>query len=228
MSTAPRRRRHSAAVYRRRRLAVVLIALLVIGAGIAVAIWQPWRTIGDPGAAPVTPSTGPSENAVITPLPGEGPTVAPTSSPVATAAPSGTPEITACDPDAITVEARTDKETYSAGQKPQLSISLTNTSAVDCTLDVGTAQQVFTITSGSDVWWRSTDCQKNPTNQIVTLTAAQSVTSQAPLVWDRTRSSPDTCDAKDRPVAPGGGATYNLSVEIAGISSAANASFMLY
>ncbi len=122
----------------------------------------------------------------------------------------------------------TDQDTYSAKQKPKLSIRLTNLSDVDCTLNVGTSTQVFTITSGSDTWWRSTDCQTKPSDQIVLLAAGQSVTSAEPLVWDRTRSSVKTCGDDGRPKAAGGGASYHLSVEIGGVSSDDTAQFLLY
>jgi hypothetical protein len=60
----------------------------------------------------------------------------------------------------------------------------------------------------------------------VLLEAGQQVSSAAPLEWDRTRSSVDTCDG-ERPRATGGGATYHLSVSINGIASTNTASFQL-
>src|SRR5690606_26090606 len=79
----------------------------------------------------------------------------------------------ACQAKDISVQAVADSDTYPAGALPQLSISLTNNGQAACTLDVGSATQTFTITSGDDVWWRSTDCQQNPSNMIVTLKAGQ-------------------------------------------------------
>ena len=106
---------------------------------------------------------------------------------------------------------------------------VTNNGSEDCGLNVGTTTQVFTITSGSDTWWRSTDCQTEPSDMVVLLAAGQTVTSAAPLTWDRTRSSVDTCgpDAS-RQAAPGGGATYRLDVEIGGISSLEPKQILLY
>ncbi len=94
-------------------------------------------------------------------------------------------------------------------------------------MNVGTTKQVFTITSGSDTWWRSTDCQENPSDAIQTIKAGATVTSSAPVVWDRTRSSVDTCSATDRQRAPGGGAAYRLRVSIGGFESAASVQFLL-
>ncbi len=93
---------------------------------------------------------------------------------------------------------------------------------------MGTSAQTFTIMSGSDVWWRSTDCQTEPSDMVVLLSAGQTVSSATPLTWDRTRSSVGSCDDTGRQVAPGGGASYHLSVEIGGIASTQSAQMLLY
>ncbi|WP_433677537.1 hypothetical protein [Microbacterium gorillae] len=227
MNATPRRR-HSPAVYRRRRLAVLLV-LLVVVAVVAVLIWQPWRT----GAA-----TSDATTSVTTPPAGDSVSPATdtaTTDTPATDAPepssSGEPTSTepqACTPEQVSVTAATDKDQYAAGENPQLTLTLSNTSAAPCTLDVGTALQVFSISSGSDVYWRSTDCQANPTNQVATIEAGQTVSSQTPVVWDRTRSDPATCDDPNREVAPAGGASYHLTVSIGGIASAETRQFLLY
>jgi hypothetical protein len=120
-----------------------------------------------------------------------------------------------------------DHTVYAAGQNPKLSIKLTNASAQPCKINVGTATQSFVITSGTDTWWRSTDCQKDPADMVVLLKAGQSVTSSTPVVWDRTRSSVNSCVSKTRPVAPAGGATYHLTVSIGGFDSLTDTLFQL-
>ncbi|MCD2497896.1 MULTISPECIES: hypothetical protein [Microbacterium] len=224
MNATPRRRQ-SPAVYRRRRLAVLLV-LLVVVAAVVVLIWQPWRTgAATPDAtAPVTtPDTGDSPP----PATDAAATDTPTTDPSTPAEPTST-EPQACTAAQVSVSAATDKDQYAAGENPQLTLTLTNTSAGPCTLDVGTALQVFSISSGSDVYWRSTDCQANPTNQAATIEAGQSVSSQTPVIWDRTRSDPATCDDPNREVAPAGGASYHLSVSIGGIASTETRQFLLY
>jgi hypothetical protein len=67
---------------------------------------------------------------------------------------------------------------------------------VPCLINVGTATQSFVITSGSDTWWRSTDCQSESSDQVVQLAPGQTVSSVTPLTWDRTRSSVDTCASR--------------------------------
>ena len=63
---------------------------------------------------------------------------------------------------------------------------------------------------------------------VVLLAAGQTVSSAAPLTWDRTRSAVGTCGDADRQHAPGGGASYHLSVEIGGIASTQSAQILLY
>lgn len=216
--------RQSAAVYRRRRLAVLLILVLVlaaIGGGVWLAIAQPWAD-----AAPADPSSG----RTATPDAGEpSPSTAESAdpSPDPSPDPSESPAIVACTDADVTVTAVTDADAYAAGELPKLSIALKNTSAQDCTMNVGSSTQKFTITSGSDVWWNSTDCQSDPSDMIVTLEAGASVTSSTPVVWDRTRSSKETCAEKNRPRAPGGGASYHVMVSIGGFESAQPKQFLL-
>lgn len=139
------------------------------------------------------------------------------------------PTVAACTPADVRVEALTDADTYASGVNPQLSISLSNTTANDCTINVGTTGQVFTVSSGSDVWWRSTDCQTEPSDMVVTLAAGQSFTSATPIAWNRTRSSVSTCEeGAGRQAAPGGGSSYHLNVQIGGIPSSGSKQFILY
>jgi hypothetical protein len=195
---------------------VLLIALLVIGGVTWLAIAQPWNGgSDDPEPAAQEETTAPS------PDPSDEPSPTPTPS----ATPEGPQE---CDPEVLEVAAITDQGEYPAGELPQFSIQLDNTGDVACTLNVGTTTQSLTVTSGEDVWWRSTDCQSEPSDMEVTLEAGQSVTSAEPVTWDRTRSTAETCDSESRPAAPGGGALYRLSVSIAGVDSSEQAEFLLH
>ena len=69
----------------------------------------------------------------------------------------------ACNPSVIALAAMTDAASYAVGVQPQLSMTITNNGANACNLDVGTDAQVYTITSGSDQIWSSTDCQTGKT-----------------------------------------------------------------
>ncbi|GAA3887366.1 hypothetical protein GCM10022381_31710 [Leifsonia kafniensis] len=195
-------------VYRRRRL-VVGLGLLAVIIIIVLIIVKPGSSVGEPGNSP-TSTKGMS-------------TDAPSSSSKPVAAADGG----ACDPANITVEALTSAPDYDADQLPELSLSLTNTGSASCVIDAGTAKQVFTITSGDDVWWTSTDCQTGAADASVTLAAGATEKSSAPLTWDRTRSAKDTCESDSRELAPADGASYHLSVTVDGIAAATPTQFLL-
>jgi len=216
--------RHPAAVYRRRRL-VTLVALIVFVAFIVTAVWllvaRPWASATDATPSP-TPTVSSTPPATTDPTAAESPAPEPEPSS------EETPGIVACEAQDVEVSAVTDADTYPAGVLPQLSISLTNRGAADCAIDVGSTTQVLTVSSGSDVWWRSTDCQENPSSMIATLAAGATVTSKVPVTWDRTRSSVESCAQENRPRAPGGGASYHVAVEIGGFKGATTKQILLY
>jgi len=213
--------RPSPAVYRRRRIVVFGALVLVLALIVALAWFFVAQAQDKTPETAANPATG-----------GQASAKAP-ESPTVSDAPMPTPEPTdsgprACETANIDVAAVTDAESYEGAALPQLSISLTNKGASDCTINVGTTTQAFTIKSGEDVWWRSTDCQQEPSDMVVTLAAGSSVTSAEPVVWDRTRSSVETCESTERPRAPAGGASYHLSVEIGGFASATSTQILLY
>ncbi|GAA4178249.1 hypothetical protein [Gryllotalpicola koreensis] len=215
--------RRSAAVYRRRRL-VVLLVLLAIIAAVLFLIFRP----GGGGAAtaggtPTTPASTAQSGGSGTSLPGPSSSAKPASTPTSTPKPvAGKP----CASSNVDVEAITDASSYRSGARPLLSLSLTNTGQVMCTLDAGTATMVFTITSGKEPYWTSTDCQSNPVHTDIKLEPGKTLTT-TPIPWDRTRSSKTTCGGA-RPAVPAGGAAYHLSVSVAGIASKTSKQFLLY
>ncbi|MFD4958907.1 hypothetical protein [Microbacterium sp. NPDC058389] len=230
--TTPRRRQ-SPAVYRRRRI-VLLVGLLVIAGVVWLLIAQPWAGVADETDAKDDTSTKQNQTDSL-PVPSSGATDAAgdagatggATDGAETPTPGATPTALPCVASAVSVEAVTSADTYSGDESPQFTIKLTN-NGPDCTLNVGTSGQSFTVTSGDDVWWRSTDCQSEPSDMIVTIAAGQTVSSASPLAWDRTRSAVGTCADATRPRAPGGGASYNLTVEIGGIPSTQPKQFLLY
>lgn len=206
---------------------MLLLALLVTAGVVALFVWQPWNAQAQgPAGTPTVTETGAPD---ASPTPGASAAASPTvdASAASTPEPVSTEdasELEACSTRDITVYAETDQESYGAGQLPQLSMTLTNNGESACLMDVGTATQEFKITSGSDTWWRSTDCQSESSNYVVQIAAGQTVSSTEAIEWDRTRSSVDTCDT-DRPQA--GAGTYHLEVSIGGIQAADTAMFLL-
>ncbi len=197
----------------------LILVLAIVGATVWLLVARPWAATGGPESGPA-----PTSSVTTAPTPSDSASPGPSPSPSVDA----TPAVVACEAKDVEVKAVTDAESYADGASPQLSISLTNKGATDCTLDVGSATQVFTISSGSDVWWRSTDCQENPSSMIATLTAGSTVVSKEPVVWDRTRSSVETCAQENRQRAPGGGASYHVGVSIGGFPAASTTQILLY
>ena len=207
MATGEQSSKDQRSVYVRRRL-WVLAGFLAVIAIVVLVIWKPGSTSGFPTTPKETPAATPSA----------------VSTPEATEEASG--EVSDCTEKNMVVEALTDKGTYAANELPQLSLKITNTGNDACTINVGTAQQVFTITSGTDVYWTSTDCQVEPADAVVQLEPEQTVASSTPIAWDRTRSSTTTCDG-ERAAVPAGGVSYHLKTSVAGIESAKTKQFLL-
>lgn len=191
-------------VYLRRRLAALAVLLAVIVAVVLVVVRM--SSAGDDGAKPTPKPSVPAE-------------VAETPKPAANG------KNPACAPGALQVEAITDQGSYPEGQEPQFSLSVLNTGDAACTIDAGTAQMVFTVTSGAEQYWRSTDCQTEGASLPVILKPKVPLVT-APLGWERVRSTPDTCE-EERDEAPGGGASYHLKVSLGGVEGRESAQFIL-
>lgn len=133
---------------------------------------------------------------------------------------------TPCAPGVVTVEAITDAGDYIAGQQPLLSLSVTNTGTTACTFAVGADVQKYTITSGTEQIWTSTDCQAAATPESRVLEPGVALAT-TPFIWDRTRSDPAACESTERAPVTGGGASYHLAVAINGVESADTKQFLL-
>ena len=207
------------AVYWRRRLIVFGVLLAVIVLVIVLIV----RLASGPGTenTAATPTPTPTATPAPTPAP-----EASTTAPIDEAATTDPGSAAACTADQIRVEAVVNGTSFAADELPQLSLSVTNTGQAACTMNAGTSQQVFTVSSGDEPYWTSTDCQSAPSDQQVLLEPGKTVSSNPPITWDRTRSAPDTCDQPRDPV-PAGGASYHLNTSIGGFASADSAQFLL-
>ena len=200
-------------VYWRRRLIVGLgIAAVIVV--IFLIIVRPGSSSGEPNPT-ASPATSSSSGA--TPKATTAATTIPTEKTDAAGA--------ACKPSNVQVTAITDHDHYAAGENPQLSLSIVNNGTKACVFNAGTSKQVFTITSGTEKYWVSTDCQTDAVDAEVTLKPGVPISSAAPIAWDRTRSAADTCDAA-RDAVTAGGASYHLTVSVDGVKSA-SAQFIL-
>jgi hypothetical protein len=130
-----------------------------------------------------------------------------------------------CADGVVAVTAVTDADDYISGQQPLLSLSIVNNGTTACAFSIPVDQQVYTVTSGEDVIWKSTDCLTVPAVE-VELEPGVAVPS-TPFTWDRTRSDPTTCEATDRAQVAAGGATYRLGVSVNGVESEDTKAFLL-
>ncbi|MBD8537657.1 hypothetical protein [Frigoribacterium sp. CFBP 8751] len=211
-------------VYWRRRavLALGLIAVVVI---IVLIVVRPGSGSAEPGAAATT-SAPPADAAPSEPAATETAPAADATADPADTSTEGASDAATCSTRDIELKPVTDKTSYAATELPQISMSITNSGRSDCSIDLGSAQQTLVVTSGEEQYWSSKDCQVNGTNQVVTLTAGQTL-STPPIAWDRTRSSADTCESTSREPVTAGGATYRLAVSVGDITSADTAQMIL-
>lgn len=192
-------------VYVRRRI-IVLLGVIAVALAVVLIIIRPGSSGGAKGVEKVEVPADLTEKVVK---------------------PTGKPaENPACELAQLKVQAITDQASYGAGEFPQLSLSVENTGDEACIAELGTAGMTFTVSSGSDQVWRSTDCQKAPESLPVILEAGEVLESEA-INWDRTRSSVETCEIPRDPVV-GGGASYHLTVGAAGVEGKETAQFLLY
>ena len=177
--------RPSAKVYRRRRLAVLVAGLLVIGllvwAGIALASALRPKAEPDAPAQAAASSTAPAEPKNTAPVeePKEGPSV--------------------CAEGDVSVVATTEQATHGPSQNPLLVMTIKNTGASECTVNVGTSQQEFTVMSGADRIFSTADCLADPSDMEITMKPGGS--ESARFTWERVRSAPGckVVNAKPRP-----------------------------
>lgn len=220
-------------VYWRRRAVVILVLVVVVviiliatraGAG-SGAVTAPTATATSAALPSSTPKvTAPTSVSGSTAAPAASSAPAPGSTAAAGSGSSGSSSGT-CTASDITLKPIADRSSYTSLEQPKISMSITNTSASACSIDLGSSQQVLTITSGSDTYWSSKDCQVGGTHQIVKMSAGQTLTTPA-ITWDRTRSSTASCNST-RSSVPAGGASYHLSVSVGAITSSTSALMIL-
>lgn len=228
-------------VYWRRRatvigvllLIVVVVVLIVVGRGSGATSAEPSASASvSSGAA----STAGAAESGVSGSSGSSTSGATPSAGASGSSPSGSPSSGAssstsgaagstCAKDQIQLTPVVDKSTYGPTEDPKIAMSIKNTGSASCHMDLGSSQQVLTISSGEEQYWSSKDCQTGGTNQDVTIKAGQTLTTPA-IEWDRTRSSTSTCDSS-RPSVTGGGASYHLQVAVGNLESKASVQFIL-
>ena len=115
----------------------------------------------------------------------------------------------------MTVTAATDKQAYAAGEKPLLSLTVTNNNKVPCEVNIGTSQMEYMITSGSDRIFSSKDCQAESADLMKTIAPGKSETANFP--WQRNRTVQGCEPVEAKPGA--GGAYYVFTARLANKNS---------
>ncbi|WP_300344380.1 hypothetical protein [Nesterenkonia sp.] len=220
------RRRHSPAVYRRRRLVAALLAVFVL----ALAAWGVRALIDTftgqdeaPAAAPQQSAedhddagTAASSSAEESPAEEPEETPAGEDAEAQTEAPAEEDEDSEsdgrCAPSDIEVRASTNQESYGTDVAPLLIMEIENTGSQECTLDVGTAEQVFRVSSGSREIFNTDQCGLSGESLEMEFEPGQ--TESAHLVWPRSDSSVDCTEAAELVTGE-----YQLIVSVSGISS---------
>lgn len=121
-----------------------------------------------------------------------------------------------CDAGVVELKAVADGSAYAKGENPKLRLQITNTGGTDCSLNVGTSQQQFVITSGEEVIWNSAHCETDAKDSSQVLKAGQTLQTDE-LVWNRTKSSSEKCNTA--PISAIADATYQFHVQVGDMSS---------
>jgi hypothetical protein len=158
-----------------------------------------------------------------------GPTPIPTSDSLTASANAG--EVSDCAAGVVSVAAKIGdasgpKASFASDEKPMIWYSITNNGLEECNFNVGSRVTFYTITSGSETYWSSKDCDRSAdTDAKVRLAANQAI--EAPKgIWERVRSGTEGCGAEQESV-PSGGASYFLKVEVNGVYSEEQVQFLL-
>jgi len=155
---------------------------------------------------PAAPAAPPSS------VPAEASTTAPpaTSEPTPAAEPAPGP----CADGDLRVTARTDAPSYAPGQKPVLSLVVTNTGAVPCLRDLDAARQaVAVVRRPGDGLWGSNDCSPGDTDDVRVLRPGEEAVFS--VRWSGRTSMPG-CAGQRTTVPPG---EYQLLARLDGIVS---------
>lgn len=188
-------------VYWRRRVS----ALVVLAVLVAVVVFALSRVGGDDASASASASA---------PGQGQDPAAAPVQDDArSTTSPDAEPATEPCAPEQLQVVATADAGSYAAETTPQLGVSVRNTGAVSCSVDLGAEAVELLVVSGEDRIWSSQDCPDGAATSVVTVDAQgeQAVATG----WTRQRSAPG-CPGDLAEPRPG---TYQLTASAAGTTS---------
>ena len=120
----------------------------------------------------------------------------------------------ACEAGQLALAVTTPAASFPAGTPVTFSVSITNASQVECTVDAGEASRGILVTSGSDRIWSNLDCPAEGTVERMLLLPPGGV-DVVDTSWGRVRSD-EACTANLPEPRPG---TYKAVVSLNGATS---------
>ena len=148
----------------------------IVGGGIVLVLFLFWfiflRSSGSEPTADPQPVPAASESS--------RPSASPSSS--SSRSPGG-----ACTDEDIEVTVVTDKESYSSGESPKITMSISNTSDTPCERDVGSKSNEIMISSGGVQVYSTDACSSSDETDEVTLEPDQR--ANVTVQWDRTSTA---------------------------------------
>ncbi|WP_369184085.1 serine/threonine-protein kinase [Streptomyces sp. Y1] len=209
------------AARRSRRPAVVTG---VAAAVVALAVTAGWLLSPDAGRGAATGGGSGSSPSVRTTAPGAAvPTTTAAAGLVPGPSASGTAPainsprtmaLSVCPSPAVTLELAPAVNSFPAGEKPRLVLTVRNAGGDNCRVDLGRTASALTVTSTTgERIWSSADCPSDSGSVWVEVPAGSSQAET--FTWDRSRSRPQ-CAPPEQPAAPTG--TYLVSAALSGVS----------
>ncbi|MDT5090771.1 MAG: hypothetical protein QOH60_134 [Mycobacterium sp.] len=209
-------------IYWRRRALAIGIAVLVIGAVVAVVITVLTGNAGadtknsakpasPPQSAPPNPQ--PEIKSPLTPLP---PPPTPTPTPISAVTP---PPVLKdgddCPDSTLAVKGITNQPQYLFGEQPKFTMVVTNIGLVACQRDVGAAVlAAYVYSLDTNRLWSNLDCAPSNETLVKKFSPGEQVTTE--VTWTGMGSAPQ-CPLPRQPIGPG---TYNLVVQLGNLRSA--------
>jgi hypothetical protein len=213
-------------VYWRRRAWAGILAVLVIwlawswipGKGGGANAAQPNQPAKSGAAASLSASTTPAPALTSASPPAPVVTTQAAQAPATVTSPAATktsaaPTTPKCTSASLKITLTADHTVYAAGVNPHFVLTVTNSGAAACLVDVGTTNRGFLVTSGSDRIWSSTDCTKASPN-VAAFKPKDTVAYSHN--WTRQRSSAAGCAAAGTAARPG---TYRVVAHLGDLIS---------
>ena len=188
-------------VYWLRRGSIAIVVLVVI-----IGLWWLLGSRGSSDTPVPAASTGaisstaPSAPSSLAPMPSPSTTGGAVAGDLAAGDVSASGEILDCKNSDIAVEASSDKDSYTIGAKPELTMTIQNIGSVACTRDVGAKANSLEITSGGYHVWSSDDCGASDQSKIITLQPGKKVATG--IEWNG-KVTTKGCPTKGTPAKPG-------------------------